>query len=160
MSFFFLLLRYTKRKPKGVRYCIKPAKCGGLPGPGAPQGNYVFEAMLDEIAEKLNMDPWELRLRNALPLNKPTIYGAKIGEAGIQECIDSVRNHPNAKIELGPNQGRGIAIGYWGNAGGESSAQLHINEDGTALVITGHPDIGGSRASMVNIAAEKLGIRL
>jgi len=126
--------------------------------PGAPQGNYVFEAILDEIAEKLGMDPWELRLRNALAADKPTIYGAKIGAAGIQECIDSVRNHPNAKAELGPNQGRGIAMGYWGNAGGESSAQLNINEDGTALVITGHPDIGGSRASMVNIVAEKLGI--
>ena len=126
--------------------------------PGAPQGNYVFEAILDEVAEQLGMDPWELRLRNALAADKPTIYGAKIGEAGIQECIDSVRNHPNAKAELGPNQGRGIAIGYWGNAGGESSAQLNINEDGTALVVTGHPDIGGSRASMVNIVAEKLGI--
>ena len=127
-------------------------------GPGAPQGNYVFEAILDEIAEALGIDPWELRLRNALAADKPTIYGAKIGEAGIQECIDSVRHHPNADAKLGPNQGRGIAIGYWGNAGGESSAQLHINEDGTALVITGHPDIGGSRAAMVNIVAEKLGI--
>ena len=127
-------------------------------GPGAPQGNYVFEAILDEIAEELGIDPWELRLRNALAADKPTIYGAKIGEAGIQECIDSVRHHPNADAKLGPNQGRGIAIGYWGNAGGESSAQLHINEDGTALVITGHPDIGGSRAAMVNIVAEKLGI--
>ena len=127
-------------------------------GPGAPQGNYAFEAILDEIADELGIDPWELRLRNALAADKPTVYGAKIGEAGIQECIDSVRNHPNASAKLGPNQGRGIAIGYWGNAGGESSAQLHINEDGTALVITGHPDIGGSRASNVNIAAEKLGI--
>ena len=127
-------------------------------GPGAPQGNYVFEAILDEIAEELGIDPWELRLRNALAADKSTIYGAKIGEAGIEECIDSVRNHPNAAAKLGPNQGRGIAIGYWGNAGGESSAQLHINEDGTALVITGHPDIGGSRAAMVNIVAERLGI--
>ena len=42
--------------------------------------------------------------------------------------------------------------------GGESSAQLNINEDGTVTVITGHPDIGGSRASMVNIAAQMLGI--
>ena len=126
--------------------------------PGAPQGNYVFEAILDEIATELGMDPWELRLKNALAADKPTIYGAKIGEAAIEEIIDSVRNHPNAKAELGPNQGRGVAIGYWGNAGGESSAQLNINEDGSALVVTGHPDIGGSRASMVNIVAEKLGI--
>ena len=39
-----------------------------------------------------------------------------------------------------------------------SSAQVNINEDGTVVVMTGHPDIGGSRASMVNIAAELLGI--
>ena len=127
-------------------------------GPGAPQGNYVFESMLDEIADKLGIDAWEIRKRNLLPKDQATIYGAKLGDAGMEECIAAVQNHPNAKVPLGPNQGRGIAVGYWGNAGGESSAQLHINEDGTALVITGHPDIGGSRASMVNIAAEMLGI--
>jgi CO/xanthine dehydrogenase Mo-binding subunit len=143
---------------KGLDVVSNRPNVAAYRAPGAPQGNYVFEAILDEIAEELGMDPWELRLKNALAADKPTIYGAKIGEAGIQECINSVRNHPNAKAKLGPNQGRGIAIGYWGNAGGESSAQLHINEDGTALVITGHPDIGGSRASMVNIVAEKLGI--
>lgn len=143
---------------KGVDVVSNRPNVTAYRAPGAPQGNYVFEAILDEIAEKLDIDPWELRLRNALSADKPTIYGAKIGKAGIQECIDSVRNHPNAKIKLGPNQGRGIAIGYWGNAGGESSAKLNINEDGTALVITGHPDIGGSRASTVNIVAEKLGI--
>tara|TARA_Y100000991_G_scaffold80197_1_gene60445 strand:- start:61 stop:2310 length:2250 start_codon:yes stop_codon:yes gene_type:complete len=143
---------------KGLDIVSNRPNVAAYRAPGAPQGNYVFESILDEIAEKLNIDPWELRLRNALSADKPTIYGAKIGEAGIQECIDSVRNHPNAKIELGPNQGRGIAIGYWGNAGGESSSQLYINEDGSAVIITGHPDIGGSRASMVNIVAEKLGI--
>ena len=143
---------------KGLDVVSNRPNVAAYRAPGAPQGNYVFEAILDEIAEELKIDPWELRLRNALAADKPTMYGAKIGEAGIRECIDSVRNHPNAKAKLGPNQGRGIAIGYWGNAGGESSAQLSINEDGTALVITGHPDIGGSRASMVNIVAEKLGI--
>src|SRR6185369_14335187 len=47
---------------------------------------------------------------------------------------------------------------FWFNAGGESSAQVNVNEDGTVVVVTGHPDIGGSRASMMNIAAELLGI--
>jgi CO/xanthine dehydrogenase Mo-binding subunit len=143
---------------KGLDVVSNRPNVSAYRAPGAPQGNYVFEAILDEIAEELDIDPWELRLRNALSAEKPTIYGAKIGKAGIQECIESVRDHPNAKAKLGPNQGRGIAIGYWGNAGGESSAQLNINEDGSALIITGHPDIGGSRASMVNIVAEKLGI--
>ena len=59
---------------------------------------------------------------------------------------------------FGPNQGRGVASGFWFNAGGESSAQVNVNEDGTVVVVTGHPDIGGSRASTVNITSELLGI--
>lgn len=157
-NFSFSCYDIPNAEVKGLDVVSNRPNVTAYRGPGAPQGNYVFEAILDEIADELGMDPWEFRLKNALAADKPTIYGAKIGNAAIEECIDSVRNHPNAKAKLGPNQGRGIAIGYWGNAGGESSAQLHINEDGTALVITGHPDIGGSRASNVNIAAEMLGI--
>src|SRR5450432_3771582 len=65
---------------------------------------------------------------------------------------------PDCKGALKPNQGRGVASGYWFNAGGESSAQMSVNEDGSIVVMTGHPDIGGSRASTANIAAELLGI--
>jgi CO/xanthine dehydrogenase Mo-binding subunit len=157
-TFTFSSYKIPNADIKGLDVVSNRPNVTAYRGPGAPQGNYVFESMLDEIADQLGMDPWELRRRNLIAPDEPTIYGAKIGEAGLEECIAAVENHPNAKVPLGPNQGRGIAVGYWGNAGGESSAQLHINEDGTALVITGHPDIGGSRASMVNIAAEMLGI--
>ena len=50
------------------------------------------------------------------------------------------------------------ASGYWHNAGGESSAACHVNEDGTVSLTEGHPDIGGSRASMAMMVAEVLGI--
>ena len=65
---------------------------------------------------------------------------------------------PAYKTPLGPNQGRGVASGYWFNGGGESSATVQVNEDGTVIVATGSPDIGGSRASMALMAAETLGI--
>ena len=61
-------------------------------------------------------------------------------------------------MKLGPNQGRGVASGYWFNGGGESSATMQVNADGTVLVATGSPDIGGSRASMAIMAAETLGV--
>jgi CO/xanthine dehydrogenase Mo-binding subunit len=61
---------------------------------------------------------------------------------------------------LGPNQGRGIASGFWFNIGGETSVSMNIAEDGTVSVITGTPDIGGSRASTAMMAAEALGIPL
>ena len=66
--------------------------------------------------------------------------------------------HPAYTAPLGKNQGRGVASGYWFNNGGESSATVHVNEDGTVVVATGSPDIGGSRASMAMMAAETLGI--
>src|SRR5207244_10371092 len=50
------------------------------------------------------------------------------------------------------------ASGYWFNGGGESSATVHLNDDGTVVVATGSPDIGGSRASMAIMAAETLGV--
>ncbi|MCB1741361.1 MAG: xanthine dehydrogenase family protein molybdopterin-binding subunit, partial [Gammaproteobacteria bacterium] len=153
LNFPFSCYRIENAEVKGYDVVCNRQKTNAYRAPGAPVGNYAFEAVLDEVADKLGMDPLEFRLKNILGADEPTIYGGKIGAQGLVECIDAIRNHPNASAKLGPNQGRGVAIGYWGNAGGESSAQLHINEDGTALVITGHPDIGGSRASMVNIAA-------
>ena len=56
------------------------------------------------------------------------------------------------------NQGRGVASGYWFNNGGESSAAVHVNEDGTVLVATGSTDISGTRASLAMMAAETLGV--
>ncbi len=71
---------------------------------------------------------------------------------------EAALEHPHSKAPLGKHQGRGVASGFWFNAGGESSAQVNITEDGNVVVTTGHPDIGGSRASIANITAELLGI--
>jgi len=58
---------------------------------------------------------------------------------GYQETVKQALAHPHYKAPLKPNQGRGVASGYWFNAGGESSAQMSINEDGSVVVMTGHP---------------------
>ena len=63
------------------------------------------------------------------------------------------------KLE-GPNRGRGVAAGFWFNAGLQSSAVVNIHADGTASVVTGSVDIGGSRASMAMITAEVLGLEI
>ena len=77
-----------------------------------------------------------------------------------RDAAGAFTKHPAWTKPLGKNQGRGMACGYWFNGGGESSATVHVNEDGTAVVATGSPDIGGSRASTAQMAAETLGIRL
>jgi CO/xanthine dehydrogenase Mo-binding subunit len=126
--------------------------------PGAPIGAYAAECVMDELAEALKMDPLELRLKNAAKEGTKTAYGPTFPRIGYEETLKAAMEHPHYKAPLGPNQGRGVASGFWFNAGGESSAQVNIAEDGSVVVITGHPDVGGSRASTANITAELLGI--
>ena len=126
--------------------------------PGAPIGAYPVECVLDEMAIALKIDPLLLRLKNAAKQGTKAAYGPVFPRIGYEETLRAAMEHPHYSAPLGPNQGRGVASGFWFNAGGESSAQVNINEDGTVVVVTGHPDIGGSRASTVNITAELLGI--
>ena len=133
-------------------------KCNAYRAPGSPIAAFTVETAMDELAEKLGMNPLALRLKNAAKEGTRAAYGPTFRRIGYIETLEAAKAHAHMQTPLGPNQGRGIACGFWFNVGGESSAQVHVNEDGTVTVITGHPDIGGSRASMVNIAAEMLGI--
>jgi CO/xanthine dehydrogenase Mo-binding subunit len=137
--------------------CNRP-KSAAYRAPGSPIGSFAVESVLDMLARKIGMDPLGLRLKNAARPGSPTVYGPKHAHGGYVETVEACMNHSAYKIPLGKNQGRGVASGYWFNGGGESSATLQVNEDGTVLVATGSPDIGGSRASMAIMAAETLGV--
>ncbi len=137
--------------------CNKP-KTAAYRAPGAPQAAFAIESALDEIARELGIDPIELRLRNAAREGTQTPYGPRFKRVGLVETLEAARAHPHYAAPLGPHRGRGVAVGFWFNAGMSSSAEVHLNEDGTAVVVTGNPDIGGSRASMAILAAEELGI--
>ena len=126
--------------------------------PGAPMCSYAVESVLDELAEKIGMDPIELRLKNAVEEGDQSAYGPTFGPIGMVETLEAARDHQNYAADLHPNQGRGVATGFWPNYGGATSVTLNVNSDGTVLLSLGCPDIGGSRASMCLIAAEELGI--
>ena len=134
------------------------SKVAAYRAPGAPIGAFPMECVLDEVAEAIGMDPLELRLKNAAREGTKAAHGPTYPRIGYAETVEAALAHPHSKAPLGPNQGRGVASGFWFNAGGESSAQVNITEDGNVVVTTGHPDVGGSRASIANIAAELLGI--
>jgi CO/xanthine dehydrogenase Mo-binding subunit len=133
-------------------------KVAAYRAPGAPNSSWGVESCLDELARELKIDPLELRERNAAKDGVKAVHGPTWQNIGYAATIAAAKEHPHLKAKLGPNQGRGIASGFWFNIGGESSAAVHVNEDGTAVVATGNPDIGGSRASMAIMVAEVLGI--
>ena len=142
----------------GYDVVMNRPKCNAYRAPGSPIAAFAVESVMDEIAAVLGIDPIELRMRNAASEGTQAAYGPTFKRIGYQETLEAARGHAHYATQLGPNQGRGVASGFWFNVGGESSAQINVNEDGTVVVTTGHPDIGGSRASMVNITAELLGI--
>jgi CO/xanthine dehydrogenase Mo-binding subunit len=133
-------------------------KSAAYRAPGSPISAFAVESVLDMCATAIGMDPLEIRLKNACHIGTPTLAGPKHAHAGYVETLEALKNHPAYSVKLGPNQGRGVASGYWFNGGGESSATIQVNADGTVLVATGSPDIGGSRASMAIMAAETLGV--
>jgi len=133
-------------------------KAAAYRAPGSPISAFAVESVLDMCAKAIGMDPLALRMKNACRIGTPTIAGPKHAHAGYIETLEALMRHPGYQAKLGPNQGRGVASGYWFNGGGESSATLQVNADGTVLVATGSPDIGGSRASMAIMAAETLGV--
>ena len=137
--------------------CNRP-KSAAYRAPGSPIAAFGVEGVMDIIAKQLNIDPIDLRIKNAAKIGTANVSGGKLNHAGFIETLQALKNHPAYKAPLGKNQGRGVACGYWFNGGGESSATLQVNNDGTALVATGSPDIGGSRAAMAMMAAETLGI--
>ena len=142
----------------GLDVVINTPKVAAYRAPGAPIGAFAAESVLDEIAEQLSLDPIDLRLRNAAQEGVESTYGPTFKRIGFKETLQAIRDHPHYSAPLGPNQGRGLACGFWFNAGLDSSATVSIHEDGTASVLTGSPDIGGSRASMALMAAEVLGM--
>lgn len=143
---------------RGIDVVSNRSKVAAYRAPGAPIGAFSVESVLDEVAEALEMDPLELRLKNAAREGTKAPHGPVFPRIGFVETIEAAIAHPHHSAPLGKHQGRGVASGFWFNAGGESSAQVNITEDGNVVVTTGHPDIGGSRAAIANITAELLGI--
>jgi CO/xanthine dehydrogenase Mo-binding subunit len=145
-------------KAVGYDIVVNRPQCAAYRAPGAPMSEFAVESAVDELAQELGMDPLELREKNAAKEGTTAPYGPKFGTIGFEECLEAAKKHPHYSAPLGPNQGRGIAAGFWFNAGGESVATVNVNTDGTVVVMSGNPDIGGSRASMAAMAAEVLGI--
>ncbi len=133
-------------------------KVAAYRAPGAPITSFAVESLIDDLARKLNMDPLTLREKNAAKNGTKTHYGPSHQNIGFEAVLASVKSHAHWKSPVPPGHGRGMACGFWFNIGGELTAQVHINEDGSVTAATGSPDIGGSRASIGMMVAEVLGI--
>ncbi len=128
--------------------------------PGQPQAAFAVETVIDELAERLGMDPMDLRLKNAVQEGDRTPSGILHPHFGCTEVEEAMKAHPHYAAPLGgPNRGRGLAVGYRLNGGGSgSSATISVSSDGKVSLVTGSADLSGSRIAVAMQAAEVLGL--
>ncbi len=151
---------YDLENVKSVGYDVvtNRPKQASYRAPGAPMAAYAVESVVDELCKHFDLDPLEVRLKNAARDGSRAAYGPTFGKIGLTATLEAAKSHPHYSAPLGPNQGRGVACGFWFNFGGQTCVNLNLNDDGTVALSVGTPDIGGSRASMGQMAAEELGI--
>jgi CO/xanthine dehydrogenase Mo-binding subunit len=148
----------------GFDVAVNKPKTAAYRAPGATNAAMGAETVIDELAEKLGIDPLEFRRINGAKEGTAQPAGPRYARIGFLETLDAIKNSPHyqsppPKSENGKLRGRGVASGFWFNAGFQSTATVSINTDGTANVVTGSTDIGGTRASCAMIAAEVLGLK-
>ena len=144
---------------EGYDVVLNKPKTGAYRAPGAPAAAFAAETVIDEICEKLGMDPLEFRLINGAREGTRRITGPRFPRIGYLETVEAAKQHEhyNAPLE-GPNRGRGVAGAFWFNGTGPSSAIVSVNSDGTVSLVEGSPDLAGSRVAMAQHVAEALGI--
>jgi xanthine dehydrogenase YagR molybdenum-binding subunit len=128
--------------------------------PGHPQGSFNTEIMMDELADLVNLDPVQFRIKNLPPQAANAMWRTYLQEGAAEFGWD--KRHATGDKTPGPiKTGMGVSINTWGGGGrGPSPAHCEISSDGGVIMRLGTQDLGtGTRTLVAVITAETLGLR-
>jgi CO/xanthine dehydrogenase Mo-binding subunit len=134
---------------------------GAYRAPGAPMAVLAMDTLMDELAEKLRVDPIELRLKNAAKGGDKMPGGRPWPQMGMRQVLETVRDHPVWKNrDEAKRKGRGVGVSVGGWLGGvePSAAVCKLNRDGTVHIHVGSADLTGTTTGFALLAAETFGV--
>jgi len=158
--------RFPNAQVDGYEVIVNKPPVASYRAPGATPANFAMESVINELAEKLGLDPLDFRLLNSVREGERQVDGSPHGNIGAVEVLRAAKAHPHytAPLEHAPARGvyrgRGVAHAYWGNWGGRASCTLNVNGDGTVALLTSSVDLSGTRTTIAMQAAEVLEIPL
>ena len=178
------LYRCANARYDGYLVYTNQPSAGSYRALGAPQGHFALESLVDRIAEELDIDPLDFRLKNHVgpegqpgervtPLNQvvdtqPVEGGVPFSSNGLRECLErgaaaiGWRERRTAPPDANSAIRRGMGMSmfvYRGGPGGRSIARMALEDDGSVTLTTGIMDVGeGSLTVLAQIAAETLGV--
>ncbi len=168
----FALYKCPNARFDGYAVYTNKSLCGAFRGYGNPQINFAQESLMDAVAEKLGIDPVELRLKNYRGLGeKDPLTADEVRSDGMKECLGKGatkfgwKEREKRKTTVGTRRrGAGMSC-LLHTCGGRFSipdpaaATVMFNSDGSVSLVTGAADDGqGNRTVFAQIAAEELGI--
>jgi CO/xanthine dehydrogenase Mo-binding subunit len=149
-------------RAKHARISISRVYTNNLPGgqmraPGEPQGFFAAESHIDCVARRLGMDPLEFRAKNLMREGDETLTGGHYHSIKAGQTLDAAVKAAHYDAPKPKNVGRGIAMGYRGPGGGQTSLKISLNPDGSIVIHTGFYEQGtGTYTTLRQIAAEEL----
>ncbi len=165
------IYRLPASRYHGLRVYANTPPCGAMRGHGSVDVRHAFESLLDELAERLGLDPIALRRANLLEAPYRTINDLQVNSYGLGECLLQVEQASGWRERRGKlGRGRGLGLGcshYPSGAAkpvhwtGEPHAvvSLRLDFDGAVTALTGASDIGqGSSTLITQLVAEVLGL--
>ena len=133
---------------------------GAFRGFGIPQVSWAIESHLDVMAEKLGLDPVEVRLKNAVEEGSLSVTGQVLHSVGLKETLRQAAEKIGWRKASGPYRGKGIACMHKSTVTPSSSAAfVKLNEDASVTLLCSAVEMGqGSSTILAQIASEELGI--
>jgi aldehyde oxidoreductase len=148
------------------------ASGGAARGAGPPQVMFALESLMDMLAEKMKMDPLELRKKNLMKVGQPRATGAVIDQTDMAELMDDIKPHYQRALKDAAasnkkggkiKRGVGIACMSFGiaEAGDRADNSVEIDSDDNVTIYAAIADPGEGNDSMLSqLAAQVLGIPL
>jgi 4-hydroxybenzoyl-CoA reductase subunit alpha len=172
-SMLYALYDLHRVRYKGLRVLTNTPPCGAFRGHGTVDVRFAFEALLDEMAEAMGLDPFAVRRANYLQAPTFTDNDLMVNSYGLPQCLDWVEQQSGwrrRKGKLPKGKGLGMACSHYisgaskpVNWTGEPHAtvKLKLDFDGSIVLLTGAAEIGqGSSTILVQSVAEVLGLDL
>ena len=130
---------------------------GQMRAPGEPQAFFAGESHIDCVARKLGMDPFDFRRKNLMEDGDVTLTGGRYEEIKAKETLNAAVKAAGYDAPKAKYVGRGIAMGYRGPGGGNTSLKVSLNHDGSIVIHTSLFEQGTSTyTTMRQTTAEEL----
>jgi CO/xanthine dehydrogenase Mo-binding subunit len=146
---------------RGTDVLTFKASAGAYRAPGAPSVIFALDSMMDELAQKLSLDPIELRLQNAARSGDLMADDDPWPGIGMVAVLEALRQHPAWQTRdqaRAQGRGAGVAVGGWPGGTEPAAAACKLNRDGLIQIHVGSIDLNGTATGFTLLAAEAFGV--